>query len=127
VKITRPIEKEATEITRKTSGERLIQIRTHQGTRWPGDRLQFIGHICRDVLIAKTVAYYMACFQVTPRSELTAEAMLHLVNISALKQRKQVIPENKGRKPEDIDGGLCLGFDQLIRELQRRSGDYLGG
>ena len=39
-KSTSPTEKQATERTRKTNGERLIQIKTHQGTRWPGERLQ---------------------------------------------------------------------------------------
>ena len=33
------MEKQATERTRKTRGARLIHIRTHQGTRFPGDRL----------------------------------------------------------------------------------------
>jgi len=32
VKNTKPMEKHATAITRKTSGDRLIQMRTHQGT-----------------------------------------------------------------------------------------------
>jgi len=35
-----PIEKQVTDRTRKTRGDRLIQIKTHQGTRWPGERLQ---------------------------------------------------------------------------------------
>jgi hypothetical protein len=35
-----PIEKDATETTRHASGERLIQISTHHGTRWPGERLR---------------------------------------------------------------------------------------
>ena len=35
----RPMEKQATDMTRKTRGERLIQMRTHQGTQWPGERL----------------------------------------------------------------------------------------
>jgi hypothetical protein len=69
----------------------------------------------------------MACFQVTPRSELTAEAMLHLVNISAIEERKQAVPENKRRKPEGVNGGLCLGSNQLIRELQRSGCDCPGG
>lgn len=39
VNITSPIKKHATERTSRASGDRLIQIRTHQGTRWSGDRL----------------------------------------------------------------------------------------
>ena len=39
VKSTSPMEKQATDITRKTSGDRLIQMRTHHGTLCPGERL----------------------------------------------------------------------------------------
>ena len=39
VKSMSPAEKQATDITRKTSGERLIQMRTHHGTLCPGERL----------------------------------------------------------------------------------------
>lgn len=39
-KSTKPMEKHATERTRNTRGDRLIQIRTHQGVLWPGDRLK---------------------------------------------------------------------------------------
>lgn len=37
---TNPTEKQATESTRNTRGERLIQIKTHHGTRCPGERLK---------------------------------------------------------------------------------------
>lgn len=53
-----PAEKHATDMTRNTSGERLIQMRTHQGTRSPGER-------------------YMACFQVSPKRLFTAAAILN--------------------------------------------------
>ena len=33
------MEKHATERTRKASGDRLIQMSTHHGTRCPGERL----------------------------------------------------------------------------------------
>jgi hypothetical protein len=39
VKSMSPAEKQATDITRKTSGDRLIQMRTHHGTLCPGERL----------------------------------------------------------------------------------------
>ena len=39
VKSISPAEKQATDITRKTNGDRLIQMRTHHGTLCPGERL----------------------------------------------------------------------------------------
>jgi hypothetical protein len=46
--------------------------------------------------------YYMACFQVKPRSELTAEAMLVIRSMTACtKRRGQVYPpEHQAQKPE---------------------------
>jgi hypothetical protein len=38
-----PTEKQATDITRNIKGDRLIQIKTHQGTRCPGERLMMKG------------------------------------------------------------------------------------
>ena len=36
---TSPAEKQAKDITRRASGDRLIQMRTHHGTLCPGERL----------------------------------------------------------------------------------------
>lgn len=58
VNSTSPAEKQATDITKNTRGDRLIHISTHHGTRSPGDR-------------------YIACFQESPSKLLTAAAMLN--------------------------------------------------
>ena len=39
-KSTRPMEKQVTERTRNARGDRLIQMSTHHGTLWPGERLK---------------------------------------------------------------------------------------
>jgi hypothetical protein len=74
---TRPMENEATDITRKTNGDRFIQMRTHQGTRCPGERLQEHRHQQQHSLAPYGQdTHYIACFQVSPSREFTAEAML---------------------------------------------------
>ena len=70
------MEKQATESTRKASGDLLIQISTHQGTRCPGERLD-----TQSDILLKTYhqlpTYYIACFQVTPSKLFTAAPMLN--------------------------------------------------
>lgn len=70
----RPMEKHATDITRKTSGDRLIQMSTHQGTRCPGERLETRSEGVQQP--SSETTYYIACFQVSPSKLLTAAAML---------------------------------------------------
>ena len=70
-----PAEKQATDITRKTRGDRLIQMRTHHGTLCPGERLDDVKLIGRRSATRRT--YYIACFQVNPRRLFTAAAILN--------------------------------------------------
>lgn len=72
-----PAEKQATDITRKTNGDRLIQIRTHHGTLCPGDRLNDVSQLIGRRSEAEGRTYYIACFQVSPRRLFTAAAILN--------------------------------------------------
>lgn len=71
---TRPMEKQATDNTRKASGDLLIQISTHHGTLCPGDRLRTVQ--LRYLGGKQNCTYYIACFQVTPSRLLTAAPIL---------------------------------------------------
>lgn len=81
-----PIEKQATDITKNTRGDRLIQISTHQGTRWPGERLRFPRVSRRKPKLPAQFTHYIACFQVSPSRLLTAAAMLKTM----LRNQKQL-------------------------------------
>jgi len=69
------MEKNNTDMTRRTSGDLLIHINTHHGTRLPGERLDWQLVACSKNDNC-TYAYYMACFQVSPIKLFTAAAML---------------------------------------------------
>jgi hypothetical protein len=65
-------------MTRKTSGERLIQMRTHHGTRCLGERLErCVKQIFPCVVEDEKTTDYIACFHVSPSNEFTAAAILN--------------------------------------------------
>jgi|SRR5712672_1344991 len=75
------MEKHDTESTRNTKGERLSQIRTHQGTWCPGERLKK-KQSEEDVTLLLILTYYTDCFHVDPRRLLTAAAMLKTIDVN---------------------------------------------
>ena len=59
----------------------MIHIRTHQGTRWPGERLGQRVSTRYTPSIAEST-YYIACFQVNPSSEFTAAAIENTIEVN---------------------------------------------
>ena len=57
----------------------MIQIKTHQGTRWPGERLHPMPcnqNAVSQITFNESKTHYIACFHVSPRRLLTAAPIL---------------------------------------------------
>ena len=92
------MEKHDTESTRNTRGERLSQIKTHQGTWCPGERLRKIVRSERRTLRLDALNRLFPC------------------------QSKEAIDgcrnaEYQGRKPESIDSVCSSCANTLVRVL----------